>query len=111
MAEDNVRGETIEKDLQIDSLSMNMIWNRLLWDWLNHETDSNQWENTWLLLLLIGIYSYSGWKHSAQKMKNKVFWIFPLGFMTSALSIYSSVGLLVQLLAHWLSTFSKGGEK
>jgi len=30
MAEDNVRGETIEKDLQIDSLSMNMIWNRLL---------------------------------------------------------------------------------
>lgn len=30
MAEDNVRGETIEKDLQIDSLSMNMIWNRIL---------------------------------------------------------------------------------
>lgn len=45
--------QTIKKDLEIDELDRDMIYDRTLSCCLIHIADSTKWDKDWLLLLLL----------------------------------------------------------
>jgi len=45
--------ETIRKDLEVNELDSNMVYDRPLWLNLIHVADPTWWEKAWLLLLLL----------------------------------------------------------
>jgi hypothetical protein len=51
--------ETIRKDLEINELEKDMVFDRTLWHCLIHVAESTKWDKARLLLLFQGIYSLS----------------------------------------------------
>ena len=45
--------ETNKKDLEVNELDPNLVYDRILWRHLIHVTDPTQWDKAWLLLLLM----------------------------------------------------------
>jgi hypothetical protein len=50
--------ETIMKDLAINELDRDIIYVRTLWRSLIHVADPTYWDNAWLLLLSIVLFSW-----------------------------------------------------
>jgi len=53
--------ETIRKDLEVNELDPNLVFNRTLWRHLIHVADPTSWDKAWLLLLfLLKCFRFSG---------------------------------------------------